>query len=57
MVTPHVTPLGALPSAHPGTLPVITLQLVGASAVSERTETTGGLYVLAQRSDRATLAA
>jgi hypothetical protein len=57
MVTPYVTPLGALPSAHPQTLPVGTLQLVGGPAAPEQAETTGGLYVLAPCADRAALAA
>lgn len=57
MVTPHVTPLGMLPSAHPETLLVAKLQLVAGTAVAAQTRTTAGLYLLGPRPGRPTLAA
>lgn len=57
MVTPHVTPLGALPSAHPQILAIAHLQLVSEPSVRPHTETAAGRYASAPRPNWPTLAA
>jgi hypothetical protein len=57
VVTPQVTPLGALPSAHPETLLAAKLQLVGGTSVADQADAPRGLYALVPRTDSAAHAA